>query len=166
MFNAKSYQMILGAGAVEQKVLKIITFKTLALTYRCLETLLVFLPLVKEFFKDKIPKDKQINLEKQFTQLIKDYNEHKTELNNKLVFMVDDIFRELLSKYQVIAPVPSQCFRSICQQILRIHEITSEIFNSNTIVSLFTDIHFKFKLRLGERLKELNVVNDGGPQHA
>ncbi len=165
-FNAKSYQMILGAGAVDQKVLKLITFKTLALTYRSLELILVFLPILKDFFRDRISQDKHTTLEKQFNQLIKDYNEHKLELNNKLIFMIDDIFRDLLSKYEVIAPVPSQCFRSICQQLLRIHEITSEIFNDSTLVKMFTEIHSKFKQRLGDRLKELNVVNDGGPQHA
>ncbi len=165
-FNGKSYQMILGAGAVDQKVLKLITFKTLALTYRSLELILVLLPVLKDFFRDRIPQDKQPNLEKLFNQLTKDYNEHKLELNNKLIFMIDDIFRELLSKYEVIAPVPSQCFRSICQQLLRIHEITSEIFNDSTLVKMFTEIHSKFKQRLGDRLKELNVVNDGGPQHA
>ena len=33
MYNVQSYQMILGARAVEKKSLKIITFKTLGNTY-------------------------------------------------------------------------------------------------------------------------------------
>ena len=98
--------------------------------------------------------------------LLKDYNDHKAELNNKLIFMIDDNFRELLTQYEVIAPVPSQCFRSICQQITRVHEIISVLLNSETIVQLFTDLHAKFKNRLGMRLQELGVTNDGGPQHA
>lgn len=80
--------------------------------------------------------------------------------------MIDDIFRDSLSKYEVIAPVPSQCFRSICSQIDRVHQIVYEIFSNATLVKMFTDIHEKFKVRLKERLKELNVVNDGGPKHA
>ena len=88
------------------------------------------------------------------------------ELNNKLIFMVDDNLRELLFRYEVIAPVPSQSFRSICSQIAKVHGIVSEIMSSSVLVQLFTEIHVKFKERLKERLKELNVVNDGGPQHA
>ena len=88
------------------------------------------------------------------------------ELNNKLVYSLDDIFREFLSNYEVIAPVPSQCFRSICQQISRVHEIVSEILGPVNVLQLFTDIHGKFKTRLSMRLKELGVVGDGGPQHA
>ena len=61
--------MILGVGAIQLGVLKIITFKTLAITFRCLELVLNFLPLVREFFKQKIS-EKQLNIEKQFGNLI------------------------------------------------------------------------------------------------
>lgn len=62
--------MILGVGAVESGLLRIITFKTLAITHRCLEMVLYFLPLLRDFFKEKLP-DKQNNLNKQFASLIK-----------------------------------------------------------------------------------------------
>lgn len=110
--------------------------------------------------------DKQSNSDKHINQLVKDFNEHKVELNNKLVFMIDDSFREFLVQYEVIAPVPSQCFRSICQQITRVHEIVTELLGKATVLELFTEIHSKFKIRLASRLTELGVTNDGGPQHA
>ena len=157
--------MILGVGAIELGILRIITFKTLAITYRCLELVLFFLPMTRDFFKERLV-EKQTNAEKQFLKLMSDYKEHLTQLNNKLVFMIDDKFRECLSQYEVIAPVPSQSFRTICQQITRVHEIVSELLSEQTMISLFTEIHEKFKIRLKERLKELNVINDGGPQHA
>ena len=56
IFNSKTYQMILGVGAVQTGVLRVITFKTLAITYRCLELVLYFLPLLKEFYKEKLGK--------------------------------------------------------------------------------------------------------------
>jgi len=101
-----------------------------------------------------------------FFFILKDYTDHKSELNNKLIFMVDDNLREFLLRYEVIAPVPSQCFRSICSQIAKVHGIVSEIMSSSILVQLFAEIHLKFKERLKERLKELNVQMDGGPQHA
>jgi vacuolar protein sorting-associated protein 54 len=110
--------------------------------------------------------EKQSNSDKQINQLIKDYSDHRAELNNKLVYMVDENFRDLLTQYEVIAPVPSQCFRSICQQIMRVHEIVTELLGNATVIELFSEIHAKFKNRLGMRLHELGVTNDGGPQHA
>jgi vacuolar protein sorting-associated protein 54 len=126
---------------------------------------LYFLPTARDFFKEKLV-ERQTNADKQFAKLMSDYKEHLAQLNNKLVFMIDDKFRECLSQYEVIAPVPSQSFRAICQQITRVHEIVSELLGEQTIIVLFTEIHDKFKVRLKERLKDLNVVNDGGPQHA
>ncbi len=53
-FNVKTYQMILGVGAVQVGILRIITFKTLAITLRCLELILYLLPLLREFYKQKL----------------------------------------------------------------------------------------------------------------
>lgn len=62
--------MILGVGAIQSGLLRVITFKTLAITHRCLELVLFFLPMLKNFFNDKLP-EKQANLNKQFTSLDK-----------------------------------------------------------------------------------------------
>ena len=88
------------------------------------------------------------------------------ELNNKLVNSLDEVLGDLLSNYEVIAPVPSQCFRDVCHQIARAHEIVNEILSASNLIQLFTEIHGKFKSRLSLRLKKLGVVGDGGPQHA
>jgi vacuolar protein sorting-associated protein 54 len=71
-----------------------------------------------------------------------------------------------LVTYEVKAPVPSQCFRTICQQICKVHELLADILTTETLVNLFTKINELFKARLSKRLKELNVINDAGPQHA
>ena len=84
----------------------------------------------------------------------------------KLLSIVDDVIKEHLTTYEVKAPVPSQCFRIICQQICKVHELLVDIFTTETITQLFTKINDLFKTRLSKQLKELNVVNDGGPQHA
>lgn len=80
--------------------------------------------------------------------------------------MIDDKFRELLFDYEVKAPVPSQCFRTICSEIAKVHPIVCDILSQPSLVDLFTKIHEKFKKRLKDRLGELNISNDGGPKHA
>jgi vacuolar protein sorting-associated protein 54 len=188
MFNSRLYQLILGAGATVSGNLKKITLKTLAITYRCLEFISVFIPIAKEFFVEKL-EDKKANVERQFDQIakvcfyfilkfaffiliiklqkkiLKDFNQHTNEIYNKFIVMVDEIFDNLLSNYQVIAPVPSECFRSACSQIARIHQVVKEALSPQIVVKLFTEIHLKFKQKLAKRLKELNVTNDAGPKH-
>lgn len=61
--------MILGVGAIQQGLLRVITFKTLAITHRCLELVLNFLPMLKEFFSARLV-EKQTNVTKQFNSLI------------------------------------------------------------------------------------------------
>lgn len=165
IYNSRIFQLILNVEAIKSGSLKKITFKTLAITYRCLELVLFFIPLLRDFFIDKL-EEKATNISKQFTQLIKDFSDHKLELYNKLVLTMDENFVDSLSKYEVIAPVPSQCVRSICTLIAKSHEVVNDILSNATLVSLFTEIHLKFKDNLRKRLVELNVQNDGGPQHA
>jgi len=70
MFNSRLFQLILGAGATVSGNLKKITLKTLAITYRCLEFISVFIPIAKEFFLEKL-EDKKANVERQFDQIAK-----------------------------------------------------------------------------------------------
>lgn len=101
-----------------------------------------------------------------FLFILQDYNDHKNELNQKLLSIVENVFKEHLTVYEVKAPVPSQCFRTICQQICKVHELLVDIFTIETLIELFTKINDMFKSHLSKRLKQLNVVNDAGPQHA
>jgi len=77
---------------------------------------------------------------------------------------MDDNIREVLAQYQVSSPAPTQYFRAICLQLTRLHENVYEIFSSQFLVQLFTEIHLKFKQRLRDRLRELNITNDGSSQ--
>ena len=78
----------------------------------------------------------------------------------------EEVFKEILATYKVKSPIPTQCFRSITQQICKVHEITSEILTSETILQIFTKINDIFKIKLSKRLKDLKIVNNGGKQHA
>lgn len=166
IFNSRTCQLILGGGALQVSGLKLITIKHLGLMYRSLELEIVYIPQLKNQFLDRISEKHHSSLIKQFDQLIKDYQDHKNELNNKLLSIVDGVFIQFLSNYEVKAPVPSQSFKNICQQICKVHELLSDVLRNESLVVLFANIHEKFKERLKYRLKDLNVVNDGGPQHA
>ncbi|RMZ98983.1 vacuolar sorting-associated 54 isoform X2 [Brachionus plicatilis] len=80
--------------------------------------------------------------------------------------MIDDKLAESISVYEVKAPVPSQSFRSICSQIEKVYQLLIDLLPETSIKKLFIQVDDKFKTRLKNRLLQLKVPRDGGPQYA
>ncbi|XP_023236700.1 vacuolar protein sorting-associated protein 54-like [Centruroides sculpturatus] len=163
-FNSKTSQLLLGAGALQLVGLKTITAKNLALALRCLELMIIYIPYMKAHFQD-ILTTKQQFMCKHFDEILKDYNNHINELSNKLVTIIGSMFENQLAKWEVKAPVPSSCFRSISKQLTKFHEAVSDLLPLEFLQDLFTQIHADFKTKLRTHLAQLHVNNDGGPQH-
>ncbi|XP_041352361.1 vacuolar protein sorting-associated protein 54-like [Gigantopelta aegis] len=163
-FNSRTCQLVLGAGALQLVGLKKITTRTLALASRALQLVVHFMPRVQDHFQIMLPQRNQ-NMMKHLGQIVKDYNNHIEEISNKLVSIMDNMMEPLLSKYEVKAPVPSVCFRSICKQIAKLHEALIDVLPSNQVKDIFLRIDCSFKAILARKLSTLGVSNDGGPQH-
>ncbi|XP_071789704.1 vacuolar protein sorting-associated protein 54-like isoform X2 [Asterias amurensis] len=164
MFNSRSCQLILGAGALQLVGLKTITTKNLALTSRCLQLVIVFIPIVRDFFALKLPAKMQ-GLLKNMDKILKDYNDHVQEISNKLVNIMDDSFRQLLSMWEVKAPVPSTCFREVCKRVRKLYEAIADLLPPEQIKVLFMRLNVSFKTHLRDALIRSKVKNDGGPKH-
>lgn len=163
-FNSRTCQLIIGAGALQLVGLKTITTKHLALASRCLQLMVFFIPKFKSHF-DKHLSQRQQNVSKQFDQALKDYNDHIQEISNKLVSIMESMIEAQLSKWEVKPPVPSACFREICKQFKKFHEMIADTLPTEQVQKLFFRINTAFKGCLKNRLQKLNVLNDGGPQH-
>ncbi|XP_053316120.1 vacuolar protein sorting-associated protein 54 [Spea bombifrons] len=163
-FNSRSCQLVLGAGALQVVGLKTITTKNLALSSRCLQLIVHYIPMIRAHFEARM-QPKQYIMLRQFDHITKDYNDHIAEISAKLVSIMDGLFDKLLSKYEVKAPVPSVCFRNICKQMAKMHEAIHEILPEEQTQALFLRINTSCRLHLKSQLCHLNVTNDGGPQH-
>ncbi|XP_034043639.1 vacuolar protein sorting-associated protein 54 [Thalassophryne amazonica] len=163
-FNSRSCQLVLGAGALQVVGLKTITTKNLALASRCLQLVVHYIPVIKAHFMTKL-QPKQFSVLRHFDHIIKDYNDHITEILAKLVAIMDGLFEKVLAKYEVKAPMPSACFRNICKQMTKMHEAINELLPQEQTQTLFLRINAGFKLHLKRQLSRLGVINDGGPQH-
>ncbi|MCP9264488.1 hypothetical protein DINM_022584 [Dirofilaria immitis] len=87
-YNSRSCQLILGAGALQLIGLKSISVRHLALSSRCLQLILRFVPFIRVAFQEKLPTDKQPLL-RHVDQLVRDYNDHAQEIVNKLITVID-----------------------------------------------------------------------------
>ncbi|KAM9316066.1 vacuolar protein sorting-associated protein 54 [Gastrophryne carolinensis] len=163
-FNSRSCQLVLGAGALQVVGLKTITTKNLALSSRCLQLIVHYIPVIRVHFEARL-QPKQYSMLRQFDHITKDYNDHIAEISAKLVSIMDSLFDKLLSKYEVKAPVPSMCFRNICKQMAKMHEAIYDLLPEEQTQALFLRINSSCRLHLKSQLCHLNVTNDGGPLH-
>ncbi|XP_005105432.1 vacuolar protein sorting-associated protein 54 [Aplysia californica] len=163
MFNSRTCQLLIGAGARQLVGLKTISTRNLALASRCLQLVVHFIPKVKDHFQQTLP-GKSSNMLKNFEKITKDYDDHIEEINHKLVSISENMAEAQLSKYEVKAPMPSQCFRSICKQMAKLHEALVGILPLPQIRLLFERMNESFMRILGRRLVVLGVSHDGGPQ--
>ncbi|KAI0234826.1 Vacuolar protein sorting-associated protein 54 [Lamellibrachia satsuma] len=88
-----------------------------------------------------------------------------TEASARFVVIMDSMLDGSLSKWEVKAPVPSACFRSLCRQLHKLHEAIVDLLPASQVLELFERVHVSFKLRLRSQLIKLGVTSDGGPQH-
>ncbi|XP_060951607.1 vacuolar protein sorting-associated protein 54 isoform X2 [Limanda limanda] len=163
-FNSRSCQLVLGAGALQVVGLKTITTKNLALASRCLQLVVLYIPIIRTHFQTKL-QPKQFSVLRHFDHITKDYNDHISEISAKLVAIMDSLFEKVLSKYEVKAPMPSACFRNVCKQMAKMHEAISELLPEDQTQMLFLRINASIKMHLKKQLSRLGVINDGGPQH-
>uniref|UniRef100_A0A8C6BV30 Vacuolar protein sorting-associated protein 54 n=1 Tax=Monodon monoceros TaxID=40151 RepID=A0A8C6BV30_MONMO len=163
-FNSRSCQLVLGAGALQVVGLKTITTKNLALSSRCLQLIVHYIPVIRAHFEARL-QPKQYSMLRHFDHITKDYHDHIAEISSKLVAIMDSLFDKLLSKYEVKAPVPSACFRNICKQMAKMHEAIFDLLPEEQTQMLFLRINASYKLHLKKQLSHLNVINDGGPQN-
>ncbi|KAI5089780.1 vacuolar protein sorting-associated protein 54, partial [Silurus meridionalis] len=164
LFNSRSCQLVLGAGALQVVGLKTITTKNLALVARCLQLVARYIHIIQMYFQSKL-EPKQYNMLRFFTHMSKDYNDHINEIWAKLVAIMDSLFEKALLKYEVKAPMPSLCFRNLCKQMAKMHEAIYDLLPEEQTQRLFLQINRNFKVYLKKQLARLGVVNDGGPQH-
>lgn len=164
IFNSRTCQLVLGAGALELVGLKTISTRNLALASRCLQLVVFYIPLVRSHFEGKLV-NKSITMLKHLDQILKDYQDHIDEISNKLVTIMESMVDQQLSRWEVKAPMPSACFRAICKQMAKLHEAIIEILPQNQVRNIFMRINQTFKKILSQQLNNLNVTNNGGPQH-
>merc|ERR1719461_1500821 len=88
LFNSRTCQLVLGAGAVSVAGLKTITIRNLAVTRASLALAALLIPGVKQHLMQlatSATEKQSTSLARNFDNAAKDYQEHLTELDKKIV---------------------------------------------------------------------------------
>ncbi|KAG9792241.1 GARP complex component, partial [Aureobasidium melanogenum] len=85
LFNSRSSQLILGAGATRSAGLKNITTKHLALSSQALSFIVALVPYVREFFRRHLPSHAVAQVMNEFDKVKRLFQEHQNGIHEKLV---------------------------------------------------------------------------------
>ncbi|KAL2430089.1 Vacuolar protein sorting-associated protein 54 [Exophiala dermatitidis] len=85
LFNSRSSQLILGAGATRSAGLKNITTKHLALSSQALSFIVALVPYVREFFRRHLPSHAAAQVMNEFDKVKRLFQEHQNGIHEKLV---------------------------------------------------------------------------------
>jgi len=168
LFNSRTCQLVLGAGAVSMAGLKTITIRILAVTLRSLSLIEKIIPNIKQHLQNLCPTltEKQtITLSRNFDNTAKDYNEHLAELEKKIVQIVDAALNQQLANWECKPPVPSNSFKAIGKQLTKFHEGIEDILPLRQISNLFKTIHNQFLHRVRDRVQSAGLTADNSPTH-
>jgi len=85
LFNSRSSQLILGAGATRSAGLKNITTKHLALASQALSFIIALIPYIREFFRRHLSAATTSQVMNDFDKVKRLFQEHQTGIHEKLV---------------------------------------------------------------------------------
>ncbi|TKR70042.1 hypothetical protein L596_022112 [Steinernema carpocapsae] len=156
-FNSRSCQLILGAGALQLVGLKSISVKNLALASRCLQLVVRFIPSVKREFEGALPEAFKGQL-RHLNQVLRDYNDHITEINNKLLSVMEYHAIATMKTWEVKGTIPSPSFTLICKQLDKFYNGLSGILPESMITDIFKQAHENFKATLKVHLSAKGIT--------
>lgn len=165
LFNSRTSQLVLGAGALHVAGLKTISARTLITSARSLTFVARLIPAFKAHFVAILSQQQPRSMAKQLDEVLELYENHCSKIPDKVIGLVRDVVAANLAKWVAKAPVPSAAFQSISQHLARLHDNIQDIMPADELAALFQRIHAIVIGTFRGQLAKLAINNDGGPQH-
>ncbi|XP_059476714.1 vacuolar protein sorting-associated protein 54 [Neocloeon triangulifer] len=163
LFNSRSCQLVLGAGALHSVGLNTITSTNLALMSRSLQLVLVAAEAAKQQLLPSVVEPQRIEMH--IENLERDIMSHCREIENKLLALIGGLLSREICQWDAKPPVPSNSFRNVSKHMKKLYEAISEVLPEKQVQNLYRSAHKMFKIVLKEQLVKMNILNNGGPQH-
>ncbi|CAK5025867.1 unnamed protein product [Meloidogyne enterolobii] len=157
LFNSRTCQLILGAGARQLVGLKSINVKHLALASRSLQLIALFIPTLKQSFVEHLPVERQTSL-RHFDSTARDYADHIGEIKDKLLGMMDRELLVALEEWKPEGKSPTPQFQQIVMQIGKFYSSYSSIMPPELTTKMLHLIHENLKLYFKQNVHSRGVT--------
>ncbi|KPV75617.1 uncharacterized protein RHOBADRAFT_13664 [Rhodotorula graminis WP1] len=158
VFNSRTCQVVLGAGAMRSAGLKNITAKHLALASQALSIMIALIPYIREAVRRHL-NPKQAVMLTEFDKLKRDYQEHQHEIHAKLVAIMSDRLQVHSRSLEGInfeepAPrgpdTPNAYMEALVKEHNTLHKVLSRFLATETVAAIMGQVFSALDERLVE----------------
>ncbi|CAN6234384.1 unnamed protein product [Urochloa humidicola] len=167
LFNNRTCQLVLGAGAMQVSGLKSITSKHLALASQIVSFIHSLIPDIRRVLFLKIPEARKQLLMSELDRLTQDYKVHRDEIHTKLVqIMRERLLANLRKLPQIVEGwngpedndlQPSQFAKAVTKEVNYLHRILSQTLLEVDVQTIFRQVVQIFHSHITEAFKKLEV---------
>lgn len=167
MFNTRTCQLVLGAGAMQVSGLKSITSKHLALASQIISFIYAIMPEIRGVLFLKVPDSRKGLLLLEIERVAQDYKVHRDEIHSKLVqIMRERLLINLRKLPQIVEnwnapedndPQPSQFAKAVTKEVTYLHRILSQTLLENDVQAIFRQVVQIFHSHLFEEFSKLDI---------
>ncbi|KAF9918247.1 hypothetical protein BX616_009774 [Lobosporangium transversale] len=179
LFNSRTCQVILGAGAMRSAGLKNITAKHLALASQSLSMFATLIPYVKDWIRSKMT-DKQMVMLTEFDRILRDFQEHQNEIHAKLVTIMTERLNIHMRSMTNPAVVDYDALNKPAQQLangggnvnafmdglvkdaITLHKVLSRFLPAASMRKVIDEVLQVFTTRLEEEIEKLPIATPLG----
>ncbi|GAA5830458.1 hypothetical protein JCM5353_005852 [Sporobolomyces roseus] len=167
VFNSRSCQVVLGAGAMRSAGLKNITAKNLALASQALSIMVSLIPYIRELIRRHL-NPKQAVMLTEFDKLKRDYQEHQNEIHSKLVAIMSDrlvVHSRTLETINWEEPSPrlgqpNTYMESLVKEHLTLYKVLSRFLHSETVFLIMSQVFTALDSRLGDEYSVIELKSE------
>ncbi|ETN23174.1 hypothetical protein PPTG_02827 [Phytophthora nicotianae INRA-310] len=160
LFNSRTTQLVLGAGAMQIARLKSISARHLALASQSLELSMTLIPHIKAALAAHFT-DRQKLLLDEFDRVLRDYAEHNEKIFSKFTSIVEDqIMKRFLENVatevdydSTSLSVPTNPMRGITQSTLKLHGVLHPVLSPPQMKDVMSRVFDMFTQKLPECFK-------------
>ncbi|KAK8967401.1 hypothetical protein KSP40_PGU013100 [Platanthera guangdongensis] len=167
MFNTRTCQLVLGAGAMQVSGLKSITSKHLALASQIISFIYAIMAEIQRVLFQKVPESRKGLLLLEIERVSQDFKVHRDEIHSKLVqIMRERLLINLRKLPQIVEhwnapedndPQPSQFAKAVTKEVSYLHRILSQILLANDVQAIFRKVVQIFHSHIFEEFSKLDI---------
>lgn len=169
LFNSRSSQLILGAGATRSAGLKNITTKHLAIASQALSFVTVLTPYVREFVRRHSPSAGSLMVE--FDKVKRLYQEHQAGINDKLVDIMSgraSTHVNVMKKINWDSPPPGQAvspyMETLVKETTTLHKVLSKHLPEMTVRTIMDPVFNSYREQWGKAFHDVDVKTVAGKE--
>jgi len=169
LFNSRSSQLVLGAGATRSAGLKNITTKHLALASQALSFVTALTPYVREFVRRHSSRAGSLMIE--FDKVKRLYQEHQSGINDKLVDIMSGratTHVNIMKKIDWDTPSRSEAISPYMETLIKetttLHKVLSKHLPDMSVRMIMDPVFSSYREQLGRAFHDVDVKTVAGKE--